>query len=209
MAISTKFHYATALTGGAAGALDAKDGTALTDGWFAVAFVSNVFYFYILDADNAGAESSPDIISPDANAGDKRWVLQAVFMQTLDRTLNGQDNILQRVNLLDYGTVTNAIGAIGGGAQTIDLTLGNAVVATVDTAETTFTFSNPTASDEECGFVLYLTNGGSQTVNWPASVDWAGGSAPDLTSSGLDVLVFTTVDGGTTWFGFVAGLDMQ
>ena len=127
----------------------------------------------------------------------------------LAATLDGQDNTVQKVNLLDIGTVTNAIGSIGGGAQTIDLELGNSVVATVDTSETTFTFSNPTASDEECGFTLYLTNGGSQTVNWPASVDWAGGTAPSLTASGVDVLVFTTVDGGTIWNGFAAAMDIK
>ena len=88
----------------------------------------------------------------------------------------------------DYGEVTNAIGSTGGGTQDIDLTLGNSISATVDTGANTFTFSNPTASDEQCGFVLYLTNGGSQTVNWPASVDFAGGTAPTLTSAGLTFL---------------------
>lgn len=126
---------------------------------------------------------------------------------TLDDSgvLNGGDNTITRTNLLDYGEVTNAIGSIGGGTQDIDLTLGNSVTATVDTSTTTFTFSNPTASDELCGFVLGLTNGGSQTVNWPASVDWAGGTAPTLTSSGVDWLVFWTVDGGTIWNGALTG----
>ena len=122
---------------------------------------------------------------------------------------NFQDNYLQRVNLKDYGEITNAIGATGGGTQDIDLSLGNSVSATVDTSANTFTFSNPTASDEQNGFVLYLTNGGSQTVNWPASVDFAGGTAPTLTSAGVDVLVFTTIDAGTRWYGFAAGLDMK
>lgn len=123
------------------------------------------------------------------------------FMQNV----NGQDYTLSRVNLLDYGEVTNAIGSTGGGTQDIDLTLGNVVTATVDTSANTFTFSNPTASDEGCGFVLFLTNGGSQTVNWPASVDWPGGTAPTLTASGVDILVFNTVDGGTTWYGNLVG----
>ena len=122
---------------------------------------------------------------------------------------NFQDNYLQRVNLKDYGEVTNAIGATGGGTQDIDLSLGNSVSATVDTSANTFTFSNPTASDEQNGFVLYLTNGGSQTGNWPASVDFAGGTVPTLTSAGVDVLVFTTIDAGTRWYGFAAGLDMK
>lgn len=126
-----------------------------------------------------------------------------------DEATNFNDNTVSRLNLKDYGEVTNAIGATGGGTQDIDLTLGNSVSATVDTSANTFTFSNPTASDEQCGFVLYLTNGGSQTVNWPAAVDFAGGSAPTLTTSGVDVLVFTTIDAGTRWYGFAAGLDMK
>jgi hypothetical protein len=108
-------------------------------------------------------------------------------------------------NLLDYGEVTNAIGGTGGGSQDIDLELGNSVTATVDTSANTFTFSNPVASDELCGFTLGLTNGGSQTVNWPGAVDWAGGSAPTLTTSGVDWLVFWTADGGTIWNGGLVG----
>ena len=125
---------------------------------------------------------------------------------TFTGTQNLADNTLQRANLLDYAEVTNAIGSTGGGTQDIDLTLGNYVTATVDTSANTFTFSNPTASDEGCGFTLVLTNGSSQTVYWPASVDWPAATAPILTAAGVDKLVFETSDGGTTWLGNLAGL---
>jgi hypothetical protein len=124
---------------------------------------------------------------------------------TFTGTQNFADNTAQRLNLLDYAEVTNAIGSTGGGTQDIDLTLGNSVTATVDTSANTFTFSNPTATDELCGFTLLLTNGGSQTVTWPASVDWPAATAPTLTAAGVDKLVFETVDGGTTWTGNLAG----
>ena len=124
---------------------------------------------------------------------------------TFTGTQNFADNTAQRLNLLDYAEVTNAIGSTGGGTQDIDLTLGNSVTATVDTSANTFTFSNPTATDELCGFTLLLTNGGSQTVAWPASVDWPAATAPTLTAAGVDKLVFETVDGGTTWTGNLAG----
>ena len=124
---------------------------------------------------------------------------------TFTGTQNFADNTAQRLNLLDYAEVTNAIGSTGGGTQDIDLTLGNSVTATVDTSANTFTFSNPTATDELCGFTLILTNGGSQTVTWPASVDWPAATAPTLTAAGVDKLVFETVDGGTTWTGNLAG----
>ena len=57
--------------------------------------------------------------------------------------------------------------------------------------------------------MLELTNGGAHTLTWPASVDWVGGTAPTLTAAGVDQLVFTTRDAGTTYFGFVAGLDIK
>ena len=128
---------------------------------------------------------------------------------TLAGAITGADNTVEAVNLKDYGEVTNAIGATGGGTQDIDLNDGNSVSATVDTSTNTFTFSDPTASDELCGFTLTLTNGGSQTVVWPGSVDWAAATAPTLTASGVDVLVFYTIDGGTIWYGFLSGADMS
>ena len=125
---------------------------------------------------------------------------------TLAGAVTGADQTVSAINLKDYAEVTNAIGSTGGGTQDIDLTLGNYVTATVDTSSNTFTFSNPTASDEGCGFTLVLTNGGSETVNWPAAVDWPGATAPTLTAAGVDKLVFETSDGGTTWLGNLAGL---
>lgn len=128
---------------------------------------------------------------------------------TMSGTLAMADQLITRPVIKDYGETVNVIGSIGGGTQDIDLTLGNAISATVDTSTTTFTFSNPPASGTNGSFTLYLTNGGSQTVNWPASVKWPGGTAPTLTASGVDILTFTTLDGGTTWYGFPSGLDMS
>ena len=118
------------------------------------------------------------------------------------------DEQIRRPEFIDYAEAINALGDTGGGTDDIDLVSGNVVSATVSTGTQTFTFSNPSATGKACSFTLFLTNGGSQTVNWPASVDWAGGSAPSLTSSGVDVLTFTTLDAGTIWYGFAAGLDM-
>ena len=127
---------------------------------------------------------------------------------TLGGAIAGADNQVGRVNLKDYGEVTSALGSAGG-SRTIDLEDGNSFSATVSASTVTWTFSNPTASDELCGFTLTQVNGGSQTVNWPGSVDWAGGIAPTLTSSGTDVLVFYTIDGGTIWHGMMASADSK
>jgi hypothetical protein len=125
---------------------------------------------------------------------------------TLAGAVTGADQTVSAINLKDYGEITNALGNVTG-ATSIDLTDGNSVTATV-TGAVTWTFSNPTASDEMCGFSLKLVNGGSAAQTWPASVDWPSATAPTLTASGTDVLVFFTVDGGTTWYGFVAGLAL-
>ena len=123
--------------------------------------------------------------------------------------LDLEDAVLQRPEVKDYAETVNAIGSTGGGTQDIDISAGNVVTATVDTSANTFTFSNPPATGKCGSFTLILTNGGSQTVNWPGSVYWAGGTAPTLTTAGKDVLTFTTVDAGTTWYGFLAGADMK
>ncbi len=129
-----------------------------------------------------------------------------------DMTLGGgiacADEEISRPKFKDYAETINALGDLGGGTDAIDFTAGNVVSATVSTSTQTFTFTNPPADGVSGSFTLFLTNGGSQTVNWPGSVDWAGGSAPSLTSSGVDVLTFTTLDAGTIWYGFAAGLDM-
>ena len=162
------------------------------------------------DGDVVGPASATDnaVVRYDSTTGkliqNSGWTIDDTNVLTGAGELNMADNTLRRANLLDYAEVTNAIGSIGGGTQDIDLTLGNTVTGTVDTSATTFTFSNPTATDECCSFTLFLTNGGSQTITWPASVDWPAATAPTLTEAGLDILVFTTVDGGTVWHGMVA-----
>jgi hypothetical protein len=117
------------------------------------------------------------------------------------------DNLLTRPTLKDYAIEGSAIGNVGA-TRTFDLSTANFFSATVDQAST-FTFSNPPASGDFGCFVMELTNGGAFVITWPASVDWPAGTAPTLTSSGVDQLVFTTRDGGTTYFGFVAGLDIK
>ena len=94
--------------------------------------------------------------------------------------------------------------SLSGTTPTVDCHNGN-VFALSTTGNTTFTFSNPPASGTAFGFMLKLTAGGTHTITYPSSVDWAGATAPDAPASGeTDVLVFTTVDGGTTWYGALA-----
>jgi len=126
---------------------------------------------------------------------------------TLSGTLSVADNLVNRPVLQDYAIEGSAIGNAGA-TRTFDLSVANFFSVTIDQA-TTFTFSNPPASGDFGCFVMEITNGSAFVITFPASVDWPGGTAPSLTASGVDQLVFTTRDGGTTYFGFVAGLDIK
>ena len=113
-----------------------------------------------------------------------------------------------------YAAVTSSSNA-----TTINCEAGNVFSHTLS-ENTTFTFSNPPASGTAYGFSLKIVQDASAsgyTVTWPSSVDWpsadapANLGAPSLTStvaSGVDQFVFYTHDGGTTWYGFVAGQNL-
>jgi hypothetical protein len=69
----------SALTGGGTGALDAINGSQLTDGDVAIVVTSTAqLYVFRLNATSARSEASPTVIAPDTNAGDKRWELCGV-----------------------------------------------------------------------------------------------------------------------------------
>jgi len=67
---------ATGLIGGASGDLDNIDGADLADQDGAIVITESAVYTYHLDDDSAAGEDSPQIIAPDDNPGDKRWLLK-------------------------------------------------------------------------------------------------------------------------------------
>lgn len=75
--LASKLFAASALTGGAAGALDAIAVAGIADGDIAlVGTTDGNFYSYTYEASSATAESSPSVIKPDDNSGNGRWILQ-------------------------------------------------------------------------------------------------------------------------------------
>jgi len=99
--------------------------------------------------------------------------------------------------------------SLSGTTPTVDCEAGN-VFSLTTSGNTTFVFGNPPATGTAFGLTIEVTAGGTHTLTWPASVDWAGGSAPAAPASGeTNVLVFTTRTGGTTWYGFQAGGAMS
>jgi hypothetical protein len=104
----------------------------------------------------------------------------------------------------EYTAVTSSANA-----TECNLRLGNNFSHTL-TENTTFSFTNSAASGKVSSFTLKIVQDGSAsgyTVTWPSSVDWPAATAPTLTAtaSAVDVFVFQTNDGGTTYYGFTAG----
>jgi hypothetical protein len=122
--------------------------------------------------------------------------------ETRTASINMADNVLQRPELKDYSETKVSMAA-----NDVDLSAGNVFTKTISGA-TTLTFSNPPATGKGGAFTLILTNGGSATITWPTSVDWASATAPVLTAAGIDMLTFTTIDGGTIWYGIASGIGM-
>ena len=111
----------------------------------------------------------------------------------------------------DNGTIEEVTSITSSSnAATINLRDGNLFEHDL-TENVTYTFSNPAASGRASSFVLkVIQDSTARTITWPASVDWAAATAPTLTTTnnGVDVFVFFTIDGGTTYYGFTAGQAM-
>lgn len=108
-------------------------------------------------------------------------------------------------------TETKTAPTISAGALTLDLSAGSIFDVALNAAITTLTLSNPPATGTPIGFTLIFTaDGTARAVTWPASVKWAGGTAPTLTSTitKKDFFSFYTQDGGTTYQAFVAGQNV-
>jgi molybdopterin-binding protein len=164
----------------------------------------------LVEGDTSLVSITGDIKVGGNNIEDSGGVVALTFDGSGNTNLS--DKILQRPTIKDYSETGNAIGNTVAD-QPIDITDGNVITATLNVATTTFTFSNPSASGSCCSFTLILTQdgSGSRAVTWPGAVQWASATAPTLSSGAadVDIFAFITVDAGTNWFGFTAGLDMD
>ena len=116
-----------------------------------------------------------------------------------DITLNGMlfaDGVVSE-DWVDLGTTTS---------PSIDLNAGGAFFLNMS-GTTTFTFGGGDNNWSQ-SFIVEIEGNGS-TINWPSTVDWAGGTAPDAPANGQrNIYVFWSRDGGTTYYGFLSGEDM-
>ena len=92
----------------------------------------------------------------------------------------------------DNGVQQESTALTSGTSVTLDLNAGTVFTITLAHNIGTFTWSNPASSGYASVFSLKVTQDGTggRTISWPASVDWASGTAPTLSSGANDVDVF-------------------
>ena len=120
---------------------------------------------------------------------------------------NLQDNELIRAKIRDYSETVSS-PTISAGTLVLNLETSNIFTVSLNAAITTLTISNPPASGSGGSFTLIFTADGTpRSVTWPASIKWAGGTAPTITSTSgkVDSFAFFTSDGGTNWQGYIGG----
>lgn len=101
--------------------------------------------------------------------------------------------------------IDNTSAALSGTTPSVNVGARDTYTLTTS-GNTTFTFTGAPSSGQVGTFSLIITAGGTHTLTWPASVDWAGGTAPDAPASGTkNIYTFMSIDAGTTWYGFLAG----
>lgn len=119
---------------------------------------------------------------------------------------------LGAVAVINGGLETVATNATATGAVTVDLANGNVHALTL-TGAVTLTLSGATGSSA-CSLTLILTQDatGGRVVTWPGSVKWLPtGSDPLFTTtlSTVSIVELFTINGGTTWYGSLAGTGIS
>lgn len=96
-------------------------------------------------------------------------------------------------------------GSVSSGTETFSPGVHTITVA----GAFTWAFDDWPASGTKGVVEVDITNGGAATITGWSSILWEGGTEPTLQTSGLDTLIFRSLDGGTTIYGYVAGEDMK
>ena len=113
---------------------------------------------------------------------------------------------------LDNG-FSEEYAAVASSSAAVSLDLRTASNFSHDLTEnTTISFANPADSGKVSAATLRIIQGSTaRTITWNSSIKWAADTAPTLTTTNdaVDIFVFYTVDGGTTYYGFTAGQVMS
>ena len=134
---------------------------------------------------------------------------------TFSGNVNLQDNVLSRVEFLDYFERYVDLGDFTTTSTQIPIDLTTAQVfrtkLTVTCTGLNVTNTPDNGNANAVGFSLFFVGDGTaRTMTWNignTAASWAGGTAPTYTSTAnkIDVFSFLSRDGGSTWLGFVGG----
>lgn len=149
---------------------------------------------------NTGLNSIDSVIKTREDEIDATETVANAALPVAGGTMTGEIVVLTAIaTRVDVGNIS--------GTGTLDFDLANEWTATV-TGTVTIALSNVPAGTFVVGGSLQLTNGGSSAVTWPGAFKWEGGTAPTLTTAGVDYIAFKTYDAGTTFLA-VAVLDAK
>jgi hypothetical protein len=126
-----------------------------------------------------------------------------MIVDTHDTTMSaaGTTKKITVANLSSSGS-SGAVQNVSAGSGTVTLNAATygAVVLTLTGNSVTLALSGATAGTEASITLYTVQSGGPWSVTWPA-VTWAGGTTPTVPASGTGIFVFSSPDGGTTWYG--------
>lgn len=112
---------------------------------------------------------------------------------------------------VEFGTAyTETLTSITSTTTTsIDCSLGNNFSINLAADITALSFSNIPVAGRVYNLSLVIRQSatGGRSITWPNSIRWAGGVSPTITqvANKHDVISLMTNDGGTIWYGFIAG----
>ena len=104
------------------------------------------------------------------------------------------------------------VTALSGTTPSISFTGGDVYTVTLSSGITP-SFTNPPPAGQSATVTIFITQSGSNVygVTWPATIKWSSGLEHQMTPvlNTTDIVSFTTVDGGATYYGFIGGQAME
>ena len=195
-------------------AIAVADATAWVSG---ASYCSGDAVLSLIDYQTYRAKTTHSGVSTDPSSDSTNWAQISASaipdnaLLNVAQTFTANQTISAELKATSYNETYAAVTS-SSNATTVNCETGNVFSHTLS-ENTTFTFSNPPATGTAFGFTLKVIQDASASgyvITWPSSVDWADATAPTLTAtaSAVDQFVFYTHDGGTTWYGFSAGLNL-
>jgi hypothetical protein len=132
----------------------------------------------------------------------------SAFGATFSNRVNLNSNTLYNPTLQYYNEPVSS-PSISGNTLSLDLSLAQVFNVSLNAGISAFIVTNvPQTASRAIGFSLFLTaDGTARGISWGSAIKWPSAIPPTLTTTNnkTDILSFTTLDGGTSYFGSVAG----